>query len=125
VTLPAAGTATFRLEVHEARAWTAETPTLHDLVLELGTDGASEPVDRRTVRIGLREVSIDAGQLRVNGRAIEIRGVNRHEFEPDWGRSVDEVSMERDVQLMKRHNINAVRTAHYPTDHRFLDLCDR
>ena len=127
VALPGAGTATFRLEVDEPRSWTAETPVLHDLVLTLGAlgDDEPEPVDHRTVRVGLREVSIDAGQLRVNGRAIEIRGVNRHEFEPDWGRSVDELSMERDVQQMKRHNINAVRTAHYPTDRRFLDLCDR
>src|SRR5690606_31803776 len=64
------------------------------------------------------------GLLKVNGRRILLRGVNRHEFHPDRGRALTEQDMIDDVLLMKRHNINAVRTSHYPPHPRFLDLCD-
>ena len=75
-------------------------------------------------RIGFRRIEVRDGQIRLNGRTVQFRGVNRHEWHPETGRSLDEATMRADVLLMKRHNINAVRTSHYPPDPRFLDLCD-
>jgi beta-galactosidase len=97
--------------------WSAELPRLYDG--ELATDA-----ERIPLRIGFRRVAIDAGLLTVNGRRVLLRGVNRHEFHPDRGRALTAATMLDDVLLMKRHNINAVRTSHYPPDPRFLDLCD-
>ena len=100
------------------RPWNAETPHLYDAIV--ATD--SESV---RLRIGFRTVAITAeGVLTVNGRRILLRGVNRHEFDPDRGRAVTEEAMRADIELMKRHNINAVRTAHYPPHPRFIELCD-
>lgn len=104
--------------------WTAETPYCYDLVVSIdGSDGASQFVTSQTV--GFRTVEIEGGQLRVNGEPITIRGVNRHDFHPDTGRAVSVAAMRTDVVLMKQHNINAVRTAHYPNDPRFYELCNR
>ena len=76
------------------------------------------------LRIGFRTVAVEDGELRVNGRRVLLRGVNRHEWDPDRGRAVTEAVMRRDVELMKAHNVNAVRTSHYPPHPRFLELCD-
>ncbi|MFJ2633349.1 glycoside hydrolase family 2 TIM barrel-domain containing protein [Streptomyces sp. NPDC087422] len=97
--------------------WSAEVPRLYDA--ELATEG-----ERIPLRIGFRTVAVEGGVLKVNGRRILLRGVNRHEFDPDHGRVVDGETMRRDLLLMKRHNINAVRTSHYPPHPAFLDLCD-
>ncbi|MEW2523027.1 glycoside hydrolase family 2 TIM barrel-domain containing protein [Actinacidiphila alni] len=97
--------------------WSAELPRLYDA--ELATEG-----ERIPLRIGFRTVAVEDGVLKVNGRRILLRGVNRHEFDPDHGRVVDAETMRRDLVLMKRHNINAVRTSHYPPHPAFLDLCD-
>ena len=97
--------------------WSAESPRLYDGVLSTGSE-------RIPVRVGFRTVSIEDGLLLVNGRAIRFRGVNRHEWHPEHGRAVPLETMREDVLLMKRHNINAVRTSHYPPDPAFLDLCD-
>ena len=97
--------------------WTAETPRLYDAVL-------ATPGERIALRVGFRTVTVEDGVLRVNGRRVLFRGVNRHEFHPETGRAVDLDTMRRDVLLMKRHNINAVRTSHYPPHPAFLDLCD-
>jgi beta-galactosidase len=97
--------------------WSAESPRLY--VGELSTGG-----ERIALRIGFRRVAIVDGILTVNGRRILFRGVNRHEFHPDSGRTLDDEVMLRDVLLMKRHNINAVRTSHYPPHPHFLELCD-
>ncbi|MGP3926680.1 glycoside hydrolase family 2 TIM barrel-domain containing protein [Streptomyces sp. 8N616] len=97
--------------------WSAEIPRLYDAVLE--TDGERVPL-----RIGFRTVAVQGGVLKVNGRRILFRGVNRHEFHPEHGRAVDLETMRRDLLLMKQHNINAVRTSHYPPHPAFLDLCD-
>jgi beta-galactosidase len=97
--------------------WSAESPRLYDGVL--AAEGERVPV-----RIGFRRVAVAGGLLTVNGRRVLLRGVNRHEFDPDRGRAVTADTMLQDVLLMKRHNINAVRTSHYPPDPRFLDLCD-
>src|SRR5450631_408158 len=97
--------------------WSAESPRLYDGVL------AAEG-ERIPLRIGFRRVVVTDGVLTVNGRRVLLRGVNRHEFDPDRGRALTAETMRQDVLLMKRHNINAVRTSHYPPDPHFLELCD-
>ncbi|MFD7426099.1 glycoside hydrolase family 2 TIM barrel-domain containing protein [Streptomyces sp. NPDC059818] len=97
--------------------WTAETPRLYDATLTAGAE-------RVPLRIGFRRVRVEDGLLKVNGRRILLRGVNRHEWHPETGRTLDRSTMLRDIELMKRHNINAVRTSHYPPDQEFLSLCD-
>jgi beta-galactosidase len=97
--------------------WTAETPRLYDGELAL-------PGERIPLRIGFRTVALEDGLLKVNGRRILLRGVNRHEFHPETGRAVDAATMRRDLLLMKQHNVNAVRTSHYPPHPAFLALCD-
>ena len=105
------------MPVRAVEPWSAESPRLYDGVL------ASEN-ERIPLRIGFRRVEVTDGVLMVNGRRVLFRGVNRHEFDPDRGRAVTAETMLQDVLLMKRHNINAVRTSHYPPDPYFLGLCD-
>lgn len=97
--------------------WTAESPRLYDGELVLAGE-------RVPLRIGFRTVALEDGLLKVNGKAILFKGVNRHEWHPVKGRTLDLETMREDVLLMKRHNINAVRTSHYPPHPAFLDLCD-
>ncbi|MFG3254994.1 glycoside hydrolase family 2 TIM barrel-domain containing protein [Streptomyces sp. NPDC048172] len=97
--------------------WTAETPRLYEG--ELATEGERVPL-----RVGFRTAVVEDGLFKVNGRRVLLRGVNRHEFHPETGRAVDEATMRHDLELMKRHNVNAVRTSHYPPHPAFLDLCD-
>jgi beta-galactosidase len=97
--------------------WTAETPKLYDG--ELVTEGERVPL-----RIGFRTVALEDGLIKVNGEPVLFKGVNRHEWHPTMGRALDLETMREDVLLMKRHNINAVRTSHYPPHPAFLDLCD-
>ncbi|WP_166853019.1 glycoside hydrolase family 2 TIM barrel-domain containing protein [Isoptericola sp. BMS4] len=107
----------------EVQPWSAETPYLYDAVAELvDPDGAV--VDETTVRIGFRRVEIDGASLLVNGRRVWIFGVNRHDHDPDRGAAVDVDAMRADLIEMRRMNINAVRTSHYPNDPAFYDLCD-
>jgi len=118
------GAATVELatSLDDPAKWTAETPNCYDLLVTLVEDGAATATVSETV--GFREVGIEDGQFLVNGEAVTIRGVNRHDFDPDRGRAVTLDRMREDIELMKRHNVNAVRTAHYPNDTRFYDLCD-
>ena len=97
--------------------WSDEQPRLYAATLQ-------SPGGEIGFRIGFRRIEVSGGQIRLNGRAVEFRGVNRHEWHPRTGRTLDEATMRADVLAMKRHNINAVRTSHYPPDPRFLDLCD-
>jgi beta-galactosidase len=97
--------------------WSAEQPRLYEATV--ATSGETV-----RLRIGFRTVSIVDGVLLVNGEPLALRGVNRHEFHPDHGRVVPYETMRQDVLLMKQHNINAVRTSHYPPHPAFLDLCD-
>jgi beta-galactosidase len=105
------------VRVEGVQPWSAEVPRLYDAAVVT----AGERVD---LRVGFRTVRIENGLLTVNGNRVLLRGVNRHEFHPDRGRAVTEQDMLDDVLLMKRHNINAVRTSHYPPHPRFLELCD-
>lgn len=105
------------LRIAEVWPWTAETPRLYDAIIRSEGETIS-------VRVGFRTVRVDEGVITVNGAPIRLRGVNRHEWHPDTGRTLSEDVLRADVLLMKRHNVNAVRTSHYPPDARFLDLCD-
>lgn len=118
------GQASGTLDCGEVEPWSAEVPKLYDLVVSLRTSGGKE-LEATAVRVGFRRVERHDGLFFVNDAPVTLRGVNRHEFHPDFGRAVPYSTMVQDVVLMKRHNINAVRTSHYPPDPRFLDLCDR
>ncbi len=104
--------------------WTAETPTLYTLVLTL-EDDTGKVVEADSCRIGFRKIEIRDGRLLINGQPVRLRGVNRHEFDPDTGNALTYERMVQDITLMKQANINAVRTSHYPDDPRWIDLCDR
>src|SRR5215217_2089158 len=105
------------VEAGPVEAWSAEEPRLYDALLR--AEG-----ETLALRIGFRTVAVEDGELRVNGRRVLLRGVNRHEWDPERGRAIGVGTMRRDVELMKVHNVNAVRTSHYPPDPRFLELCD-
>ena len=100
-----------------AEPWSDEHPRLYSAVL-------SSPGGDVSFRIGFRRVEVRDGQIRLNGSTVQFRGVNRHEWHPETGRTLDEATMRADIAAMKQHNINAVRTSHYPPDPRFLALCD-
>lgn len=104
--------------------WTAETPTLYTVTLSL-LDPTGRVVETLGQTVGFRKVEIQGGRLLVNGQPVRLRGVNRHELDPDRGHAVTLERMVQDIVLMKRANINAVRTCHYPDDPRWYDLCDR
>jgi len=110
-------------EIEGIKAWTAETPHLYRLYLIL-EDEEGEVQEVIADRVGFRSLKIEDGQLKVNGQPIMVRGVNRHDFDPNLGRAVSLKQMKEDLELMKQHSINAVRTAHYPNDPLFYHLCD-
>lgn len=112
IRMPAGETATALVE-----PWSAESPRLYEGTLS----SAGETIE---LRVGFRTIEIVDGVLTVNGRRVLFRGVNRHEHDPDTGRALARDTMIRDIVLMKRHNINAVRTSHYPPHPEFLRLCD-
>lgn len=114
--------ASFHIKVPDVRRWTAETPERYDLVVTLCLGDAV--LQAQCVRVGFRLVEILGSQLFVNGVSIKLKGVNRHDFHPALGAAVPEGAMRQDIILMKRHNINTVRTSHYPNDTLFYDLCD-
>jgi beta-galactosidase len=119
------GPAVVRFEANLANVarWSAETPHLYRLVLELaGSNG--KIVEAVTAKVGFRTSEIKDGHLLVNGEAVLLKGVNRHEHDPYTGHVISEESMRRDIELMKQSNINAVRTCHYPDDPRWYELCD-
>ena len=123
---PVDGLATVALEltVENPHRWSAEDPSLYSLLLTVG-NASADVLEVIVQRVGFRTVEIRDGSLRINGRAVKFKGVNRHDHHCDFGRAVPLEAMVEDVLLMKRHNINAVRTSHYPNDPRFYDLCDR
>jgi len=104
--------------IKNAKKWSAEIPNLYDLQISLDDQFIKKP-------IGFKRVEIKNAQVLINGKAIYIRGVDRHETDPFTGHVVSRESMEKDIQLMKQNNINAVRSAHYPNDPYWLDLCDK
>ncbi len=111
--------------IEAPQLWSAEDPYLYRLLVTL-YDNDGNVLEVIPQHIGFRSVELDAqaGVFRVNGAAIKLKGVNRHDHHPDLGKAVPYEAMLQDVLLMKQHNINTVRTSHYPNDPRFLDLCD-
>lgn len=105
------------------KPWSAETPSLYTALVEL-LDGDGTLIQATAYRIGFRTVEVLDGLVKVNGRPIEIRGVNRHEHDPETFHVISEASMRRDIELMKQNNVNAVRLSHYPNDERFYALAD-
>ena len=103
--------------------WTDETPYLYTLLLTLR--GAQGSIEFIPFLVGFREVEWQDGKLRVNGQPVRLAGVNRHEHDPDLGHAVSRESMLQDVLLMKRSNVNAVRTSHYPNHPDWYTLCDQ
>ncbi|KAH7141294.1 glycosyl hydrolases family 2, TIM barrel domain-containing protein [Dactylonectria estremocensis] len=112
-----------KLDVANPEKWTAETPHLYGVSLTLKTGGSGSGYSVRQ-RIGFRKVELRDGLMTVNGTPIRLRGVNRHEHHPLFGRAVPLDFARRDLLLMKTHNINALRCSHQPNDARILDLCD-
>ncbi|MCC5834929.1 MAG: DUF4981 domain-containing protein [Opitutales bacterium] len=106
----------------QARWWSDETPEMYSIELQLISAAGKQ---RTVIPFGFRAVEMRDGCLWVNGRKVRLRGVNRHEHDPDTGKAVSREAMEADIRLMKRFNFNAVRTAHYPNDSYWYELCDR
>ncbi|WP_345713458.1 glycoside hydrolase family 2 TIM barrel-domain containing protein, partial [Kineococcus glutinatus] len=105
------------VELAAVQPWSAEDPRRYAAEVATGSE-------RVALHVGFRTVAITGGVFTVNGAPVKLRGVNRHEVDPDRGRAVTEADMLADVLLMKRHNVNAVRTSHYPPHPRFVELCD-
>ena len=110
-------------KVNRAKLWSAEEPNLYQLQLSL-LNNSGQIIEVITQQVGFRKIEIKAGQLLVNGKPLMFRGVNRHEWDPYFGRAITESSMLEDIKLMKQHNINAVRAAHYPNQERWYELCN-
>ena len=109
--------------IPEVKKWTAETPDLYILTLNL-LDQNGICIESLSNHIGFRTSEIKNGLLLINGVAVKLKGVNRHEFDPIKGHVISREMMLLDVQLMKQNNINAVRTCHYPNDPYWYELCD-
>jgi len=112
-----------RTTLPNVKAWSAETPNLYRLQLEY-RDASGKLLSATSRKIGFRTVEVVQGEVRVNGKRVMIKGMNRHEHDPDTYRVMSLESMRRDMELMKRANINAVRTSHYPNDPRWYELAD-
>ena len=116
------------VNVENPNLWSAESPYLYQLVLEL-KDKDGKIVETAGCNVGFREFEIinkgtNQSQILVNGQPIMFRGVNRHETIPETGRHITEESMRKDIELMKQYNINSVRNSHYPNEARWYELCD-
>ena len=105
------------VDVGPVQPWTAETPRLYDATV-------TSPGETVSLRLGFRTVAIEGARFTVNGRPVTFRGMNRHETHPERGRVFDEAHARTDLLAMKRHNVNAIRTSHYPPHHRVLELAD-
>lgn len=108
--------------VTDATMWSAENPYLYTLVLTLKNNGT--PIEYVSTKFGFRKVEIKGGIININGKRVVFKGTNRHEFDCRTGRYMTEEVMVSDILQMKKNNINAVRTSHYPNCPRWLELCD-
>ncbi|MGG5461258.1 glycoside hydrolase family 2 TIM barrel-domain containing protein [Clostridium sp. B9] len=109
--------------IENPKKWSAESPNLYTYVIAL-EDSNGEVIETISNRVGFRKVEVKNNQVCVNGKPISFKGVNRHEFLPESARTLTTESMIEDIKLMKQHNINSVRSSHYPNDPRWYDLCD-
>lgn len=104
-------------KVPSPELWNAETPNLYELYIYNGEEII-------LLKVGFRKIEIKDSVILINGKAVKLKGVNRHDSHPVLGHTIPLYHMKNDLILMKRHNINAIRTSHYPNDPRFLELCD-
>ncbi len=126
---PLKGGARFKVKIDSPEPWSAESPTLYTLTIELMKRSDSkgtklQVVDVEATKFGFRQFEIRNRQLCINGRRMVIRGVNRHEHHYRSGRALSAKQMRADIVAMKQLNFNAVRTSHYPNDSVWYDLCD-
>jgi len=112
----------FTSGIKNPKKWSAEDPNLYTVLISFKTENSEKFISEK---IGFRKVEIKHGQLFVNGKAIKIHGVNRHEHDPETGHFTTRELMLKDILLMKQFNINAVRLSHYPNDPEFYKLCDQ
>ena len=105
------------IPIENPHLWSAETPYLYNFVIETDTEIIGE-------KVGFRNICVDNGVVKINGRAVKFRGVNRHDSYPDTGYYATVEQMKKDLVLMKKHNINGIRTSHYPNSPVFYQLCD-
>jgi len=110
--------------IKQPRLWSAETPDLYHLTLKL-KDSKNEIVDKAECYFGVRKIEVRGDVFYINGKAVKLKGVNRHEQHPRTGKHVSRNTMIRDLELMKQANINMIRTCHYPDDPLFYELCDQ
>jgi beta-galactosidase len=120
----AESTVNMQATVSDPLKWTAETPNLYQVLLTL-KDAGNAVIEVEQCKFGFRKVEIANAQLLVNGKAIYIKGVDRHEHDPDFGKAVPYSRMVQDIAIMKQNNINTVRTCHYPDDPKWYELCDK
>ena len=114
-----------KAKIEKPRKWTGETPNLYDLFIVL-KNSKNDIIEIESCKFGFRKVEIsELGSLLINGKPIILKGVNRHEHDPDHGRVISYSRMVQDIILMKQNNINAVRTSHYPNHPKWYDLCDK
>ena len=111
----------FKKEIEKPLLWSSEKPNLYTVIMRVKFD---DDVTYKSVRIGFRQVEIVGEKILVNGKPLLIRGVNRHDYDPDYGWTVPYERYIEDLNIMKRLNINAIRTSHYPNDPKLYDLCD-
>lgn len=104
-------------DIKEAHLWNAEDPYLYTLIMQTESETITE-------HVGIRCIYVDDGVLYINGKAVKFHGVNRHDFDPRTGYVIDEASITKDLRMMKEHNLNAIRTSHYPNAPHFYDLYD-
>ena len=113
-----------RTVLENPRLWSAEIPYLYQLVLKL-KNSKDEVLETFDWKLGIRKIEVKGEVFYVNGQAVKLKGVNRHEHHPRTGRYVNRQTVIRDIELMKQANINMVRTSHYPNDPIFYELCDK
>ena len=107
----------FHTEVENAQLWNAENPSLYTLILQYGSEVICQ-------KVGLRHIEVKNRVMLFNGQAIKFKGVNRHDSDPKTGYVISREQALQDLRLMKQHNFNAIRTAHYPNAPWFTELCD-
>jgi beta-galactosidase len=110
--------------IKNPKLWSAETPDLYHLTVKLKND-KNEIVDKAECYFGVRKIEVRGDVFYINGKAVKLKGVNRHEQHPRTGKHVSRATMIRDIELMKQANINMIRTCHYPDDPLFYELCDK
>lgn len=115
-------TGMYRLQVRNPQKWSAELPYLYTLLVTVKK--GNKVIEVVPVKVGFRKIELKDSQVLINGQPVLFKGVNRHEMDPDNGYMLSRERMIQDIRLMKQHNINAVRTCHYPDDNLWYDLCD-